>query len=189
MVVPAIVVTAAVCTRTSVRDLQEKPMLYLSPNTRNYSYSITHELTTHELTIRELTFAGLDALEPCVIKLRVAGISTVLEPTASASATRGFAGFVGGTLGTRDWDRSSRCRSCSVHIGTGKKIYKRNHHAIPHTRSYSYSITHELTFAGLETLVPCVIEVRIAGISTVPEPTTSLNATRESIANIPSAAV
>ena len=77
-------------------------MLYLPPNTWTYSYSTTHELTTHELT-----FAGLDALVPCVIKLRVAGISAVLEPTASATATRGFAGFVGGALGTRDRGRSS----------------------------------------------------------------------------------
>ena len=105
MVVPAIVVTAAVCARTSVRDLQQKPMLYLPPNTWNYSYSITHELTT-----RELTFAGLDALEPCVIKLRVAGISTVLEPTASAGATRGFASFVRDALGTQDRGTSSDCR-------------------------------------------------------------------------------
>ena len=110
VVVPAIVVTAAVCTRTSVRDLQEKPMLYLPPNTRTYSYSITHELTTHELT-----FAGLDALVPCVIKLRVAGISTVLEPTTSASATRAFAGFVGGALGTRDRGTSSDCRGRCVY--------------------------------------------------------------------------
>ena len=69
-------------------------MLYLSPNTRNYSYSITHELTTHELTIRELTFAGLDALEPCVIKLRVAGISALFDPSTAGSATTAFAGFL-----------------------------------------------------------------------------------------------
>ena len=75
-------------------------MLYLSPNTRTYSYSTTHELT----------FAGLDALEPCVIKLRVAGISTVLEPTAAASATRRFTGFFGGALGTQDRGSSSNCR-------------------------------------------------------------------------------
>ena len=47
---------------------------------------------------RELTFAGLDALLPSVIK--VAGLSTLLEPTASASATSEFAGVVDGALGT-----------------------------------------------------------------------------------------
>ena len=73
---------------------------------------------------RSGVFAGLDALEPCVIKLRVAGISTVLEPTASATATRALAGFVGGALGTCDRGKSS-CNSgcpgcCCARIGIGK---------------------------------------------------------------------
>ena len=52
-------------------------------------------------TSQQLTFACLDALVPRVIKLCVAGISTVLEPSTIASATTEFAGFLGSTaLGT-----------------------------------------------------------------------------------------
>ena len=43
----------------------------------------------------QLTFASLDALGPCMIKLRVAGISAVLEPSTAASAAAEYAGFLG----------------------------------------------------------------------------------------------
>ena len=47
-------------------------------------------------------FAGLDALDPCMIKGSVAGISTVLEPSTAISATTEFAGFLdAAALGTR----------------------------------------------------------------------------------------
>ena len=36
---------------------------------------------------RQPTFASLDALEPCMTKVIVAGISAVLEPSTAASAT------------------------------------------------------------------------------------------------------
>ena len=49
-----------------------------------------------------LTFAGLDALEPRVIKLRVAGIATLVEPCAAASAAAELAGLAKGcALSTR----------------------------------------------------------------------------------------
>ena len=40
-------------------------------------------------------FAGLDALAPCVIKVWVAGISTVLEPSTTGSAATELARFLG----------------------------------------------------------------------------------------------
>ena len=40
------------------------------------------------------TFAGLYALDPCVIEVCVPGISTLLEPSTAASATAEFAGFL-----------------------------------------------------------------------------------------------
>ena len=49
-----------------------------------------------------ICFACLNALGPCMINRRVAGISTVLEPSTAASATTEFAGFLDtATLGTR----------------------------------------------------------------------------------------
>ena len=41
--------------------------------------------------------AGVDAVGPCMIELRVTGISTVLEPSAIASATAALARFLGNT--------------------------------------------------------------------------------------------
>ena len=49
------------------------------------------QCTTHVWDHQGLTFAGLDALEPCMIK---PAISTVLEPRTAASATTEFAGFL-----------------------------------------------------------------------------------------------
>ena len=46
------------------------------------------------LASQKLTFARLDAFRPCVIKLVVADISAVLEPSTTASATAKFAGFL-----------------------------------------------------------------------------------------------
>ena len=46
----------------------------------------------HSMT-HKLTFASLVAFEPCVVKLRVAGISTLVEPSATRSATTELAGF------------------------------------------------------------------------------------------------
>ena len=40
------------------------------------------------------TLAGLDALEPRVIEVRVAGISAVLVPSTTANTTTEFAGFL-----------------------------------------------------------------------------------------------
>ena len=42
---------------------------------------------------KKLTFTGLNALDPCMIEVWVASISTVLEPSTAASATTEFAGF------------------------------------------------------------------------------------------------
>ena len=49
----------------------------------------------------KLTFASLDALRPCVLKLCVTTIATLLEPSTTASTTAEFTGFLGGAaLGT-----------------------------------------------------------------------------------------
>ena len=88
------VVTARVCTR--VKDAKREILQ-------------THHAHTHIQTMQsvELTFAGLDALDPRVIKLGVASIPTVVEPSTCRSATAAFAGHLeSATLGA-----SSRCRS------------------------------------------------------------------------------
>ena len=43
------------------------------------------------------TFASLNALGPCMIKLGIASIATVLEPSPTTSATATFARFLGNT--------------------------------------------------------------------------------------------
>ena len=51
-------------------------------------------------------FAGLDALRPCVVKLRVTVITTVLEPIAAGGTATKFTGFlVGSTFGANGTDR------------------------------------------------------------------------------------
>ena len=64
-----------------------------------------------------LTFAGLNAVEPCVSKVWVADISTLLEPTCTSETTTGPSSVVNGTLRTRDRVlgsvRHSRSRDCS----------------------------------------------------------------------------
>ena len=64
---------------------------------------IIHTLhsTCHKIRTHERTFAGLNALDPCMIEVCVAGISAVLEPSTAASATTAFAGFLdSAALGT-----------------------------------------------------------------------------------------
>ena len=48
-------------------------------------------------TCRELTFAGVDALDPRMIKSRVTDTSTIIEPRTTESATTALAGFLDGT--------------------------------------------------------------------------------------------
>ena len=55
---------------------------------------------TNRFDSRELTSAGLDALGPCVLKLRVAGVAALLEPSTAAEAATHFANFVSAALGT-----------------------------------------------------------------------------------------
>ena len=57
-----------------------------------------------------LTFAGLNPLDPCMIEVSVAGISTVLEPSTAIGAATAFAGFLDtAALGTRG-PNHLRCR-------------------------------------------------------------------------------
>jgi len=44
-------------------------------------------------------FASLDALQPCVLKIRIARISALLEPSTAARATTAFAIIFGAALG------------------------------------------------------------------------------------------
>ena len=49
----------------------------------------------------KLTFARVHAIEPRVLKLRVAGVSAFVEPSASAKTAAAFAGgLMGAALGT-----------------------------------------------------------------------------------------
>ena len=62
----------------------------------------------------ELTLAGLDALDPSVLKLGVAGSSAFLEPSTAAKTTTPFAGlFAQTTLGAL----RTACRGCASRRG------------------------------------------------------------------------
>ena len=62
---------------------------------------------------KKLTFAGLNALDPCMIEVWVASISTVLEPSTAASATTEFAGFLNAAaLGAHLASYLGRRRGC-----------------------------------------------------------------------------
>ena len=62
----------------------------------------------------ELTLAGLEALDPSVLKPGVAGIPTLVEPSTAAKTTTAFAGFLArttfGTLRTA-------CHGCACRRG------------------------------------------------------------------------
>ena len=51
----------------------------------------------HKSVSLQPTFARLNALGPCMIKLCITSISTVLEPSTTTSATATFAKFLGNT--------------------------------------------------------------------------------------------
>ena len=56
------------------------------------------QMHSHSL---QFTFAGLDALSPRVVEVRVTGLSALLEPSTTATAATGFAGsLVDAALGT-----------------------------------------------------------------------------------------
>ena len=68
-------------------------------------------------------FASLDALGPCMIKLCVADISTVLEPSTTTSTTAAFPGFLSGAAlwtcsSGYSRDRRTRIASYSYWFGT-----------------------------------------------------------------------
>ena len=69
--------------------------MHLSPNTWSYAHALSRVLT-----------AGLETLVPRVGKVRVALLSTLLEPRTSTGATRELAAIVGNALGTRGQDTS-----------------------------------------------------------------------------------
>jgi len=61
--------------------------------------------------MHERTFAGTNALEPRMIKICVAGISALLEPSATWSTTTALPGFlVRAALDTR-WSNRRRGRA------------------------------------------------------------------------------
>ena len=67
-----------------------------------------------ETNRRKRTFAGLDALTPGVLKLRIAGVSALLEPITTAYAATALAGFLDdATLGACSTD----CRCGGRHRG------------------------------------------------------------------------
>lgn len=72
----------------------------------------------------ELTVAGLDALLPRVIKLFVAGIAAVVEPSTAASATAGLTGLLDGAA-LRAYRNDYLCLTCRRRLG----IYKRGRRA------------------------------------------------------------
>ena len=62
------------------------------------------------------TFTSLEALGPCMVKLRVANIPTILEPSPVASTTGAFTRFLGSpaletqTCGSGRWHCTQRRR-------------------------------------------------------------------------------
>ena len=53
-----------------------------------------------ECQSEQLTAASLDALGPSVVKVHITDISTVLEPSTTASTTAALANLVGNAFGT-----------------------------------------------------------------------------------------
>ena len=67
------------------------------------THTTMHDLKTWlqgDIDINTFTLTRLDALHPWMIKLCVADISAVLEPSTTASATAEFTSLISGTLGT-----------------------------------------------------------------------------------------
>ena len=62
-----------------------------------YVANLCLTFTNTNLICRELTCAGLDALGPRVIKLRVAFITTFFKPRTTRSTATPLFGFLGGT--------------------------------------------------------------------------------------------
>ena len=134
-----------------------------------------------------LTFAGLVALEPRVIKVGVARISALFEPSATTSAATGSAGFgVDGAFGTHSaargqpshgyWtNRSSCCYCCGDGGLDGRADSSRSSggrsgccceyvkRMLKLDMNYFcmrvYWITCKLIFAGLDALAPRVLEI------------------------------
>ena len=52
-------------------------------------------MSSQDSDFRGLTFTGLGALEPGMVKPRVAGISALIEPSTAVSATTAFPGILG----------------------------------------------------------------------------------------------
>ena len=65
--------------------------------------------------VSQLTLTALDAGTPCVVKIRIAGIATLLKPRTATHATTEYAVGVGGTLSASD--RGGRCSAQSLHLG------------------------------------------------------------------------
>ena len=148
-------------------------------------------------TDRMLTSTGLFALEPRVIKVGVARISALLEPSTATSAATGSAGFgVDGAFGTHSAARgqpshgycgdggldgradcSYSSRSSGGRSGCCCEYVKR---MLKLDMNYLcmcvYWITCKLIFAGLDALAPRVLEICIARISALLEPSTATNA-------------
>ena len=81
-------------------------------------------------TCKRLTFTGTNALVPRVIEFGVAGISAVLEPSASLSATTAFAGFLGDTtLAAGNRGSNNCCSERRGYVYGSKGIYEIHRHA------------------------------------------------------------
>ena len=66
-------------------------MLYLTVSKAGSDNAISAITHGANLSLQQLTFASLYALCPCVIKICISSISTVLKPSTAASAAATFA--------------------------------------------------------------------------------------------------
>ena len=124
--------------------------------------------------IRRPCFAGLDALDPRVLKVWVPSTSAVFEPRTAATTTTNLTGFLdSNTFGAYGTGNCCGCSGSYVEIGQRYKEKKLLYHCLVCARRHLHGINIELTFAGLQALRPPVTNVSVACSSAVIIPSTA----------------
>ena len=114
-----------------------------------------------------------------MIKVCVASTSAVSEPRTAATTTTDFARFRNGAA-LRTHGTDSRLQGCwRLYVGVGQRHKGKS--AITATERRCIYLSIQLTFAGLHAIEPHVINVFVAGTSTVLKPSTARSATTGSV--------
>ena len=118
---------------------------------------------------------------PCVIELDVTNTTTISEPRTTTTATATFTRFFDGTAFGAYGTDGRCCRGCwhtyYVDIGEEAQRMINNHLASASDLSAWMALSLVLTFAGLETLRPPVVNVSVVSTSAVLKPSTTRSAT------------